>query len=166
MDWQFLYPFLSISMQGSLPEGCGLPLRLPAFTSSDTATTHIKKLQVAQNRALRIATGCTQITPISCLHRETRILPLKQHMLMRGSHINTSTDCPTHLYTTSEVLLRADKEHVHRAIQSPNSTLPSTHTKQHITPHTLDTYPVNTILGTSPPTSTYKLNHNSTQRRA
>merc|ERR1719259_1400575 len=64
----------------------------------DTATTHLNKLQVTQNTALRIATGCTQTTPIPHPHRETQVLPLKQHMLMRGTHINrlpnTSTTPP------------------------------------------------------------------------
>ena len=30
------------------------------------------------------------------LHRETLVLPLTLHMLMRGIHIYTSADCPTH----------------------------------------------------------------------
>jgi len=76
--------------------GGGLNHTTTAGGVPGTATTQINKLQVTQNIALRIATGCTQTTPIPHLHRETQLLLLKQHMLMRGTHIYTSTDCPTH----------------------------------------------------------------------
>ena len=40
-----------------------------------TADCHIDRLQVTQNTALRIATGCTSSTPVRHLHHETRVLP-------------------------------------------------------------------------------------------
>ena len=51
------------------------PVWLP-FTSN----TNIQKLQVVQNSALRIATGCVRSTDLDHLHRETKILPVKNHL--------------------------------------------------------------------------------------
>ena len=62
----------------------------------DIANSHMDRLQTTQNSALRIATGCTSSTPVHHLHHETRVLPIRQHMCMRGTHIYTSTEQPTH----------------------------------------------------------------------
>ena len=131
----------------------------------DTAATHIGKLQVTQNTALRIATGCTQTTPIPHLHRETQVLPLKQHMLMRGTHIYTSTDCPTHpLHHLRSAPARSQRARPPRTTAAklyqqeldslpptPDNTSLRTHIHTVYTNRTLETYPINTILGTSPP---------------
>ena len=42
-------------------------------------------LQVTQNAALRITTGCVRSTRIEHLHAEAKVLPLKDHMDMRGT---------------------------------------------------------------------------------
>ena len=39
--------------------------------------TNLNKLQITQNSALRLATGCTKDTNIQHLHEETKVLPLK-----------------------------------------------------------------------------------------
>merc|ERR1712082_382672 len=52
----------------------------------DTKKTHIDKVQVTQNSAHRIATGCVRNTRASHLHEETKILRLKYHMEMTGAH--------------------------------------------------------------------------------
>jgi hypothetical protein len=62
----------------------------------DLADTHVNKLQVTQNTALRIATGCTLTTPRAHLHEETRVLPLRFHWDMRGTHMYNSTVDPEH----------------------------------------------------------------------
>ena len=81
----------------------------------DTRRTHINKLQITHNRALRIANSCTQTTPIPHLHRETLVLPLKQHMLMRETHINR-------LLNTHPKHLRGDPAFRQRA-RPPHSTV-------------------------------------------
>ncbi|KAL1447255.1 hypothetical protein WDU94_002708, partial [Cyamophila willieti] len=41
--------------------------------------TNFNKLQVTQNTALRVATGCHMMTNIDHLHQETKIIPVKPH---------------------------------------------------------------------------------------
>jgi hypothetical protein len=47
-----------------------------------TSATNIQGLQLVQNSALRIATGCHLATPIAHLHTECKILPGKNHFEM------------------------------------------------------------------------------------
>ena len=44
--------------------------------------THWSKLQAAQNSSLRVITECTKMTHIDELHRETKLLPVKEHNTM------------------------------------------------------------------------------------
>ena len=44
--------------------------------------THWSKLQAAQNLSSRVITGCTKMTHIDELHRETTLLPVKEHNTM------------------------------------------------------------------------------------
>ena len=53
--------------------------------SPDLAGTHVEALQRVQNSALRVATGCTKSTPVPHLHAETRVLPVRDHLDMRGT---------------------------------------------------------------------------------
>ena len=46
----------------------------------NTSPSNIAKLQVIQNQALRIATGCVKMTPIGHLHTETKTLPVNDHL--------------------------------------------------------------------------------------
>src|SRR6187401_2868031 len=48
--------------------------------------TNLNKLQVTQNAALRIATGCTSDTHIQHLHAETKVLPLANHLKLHASN--------------------------------------------------------------------------------
>jgi hypothetical protein len=48
----------------------------------NASETHWKRLNAAQNDALRIATGCHRMTAVEHLHRECKILPLKTHSEM------------------------------------------------------------------------------------
>ena len=53
--------------------------------SPDLAGTHMEALQRVQNSALRAATGCTKSTPVPHLHAETRVLPVRVHLDIRGT---------------------------------------------------------------------------------
>ena len=48
----------------------------------NVSESSIKKLQIVQNTALRIATGCIKMTPIQHLHTESKILHVKGHLNM------------------------------------------------------------------------------------
>ena len=50
-----------------------------------TSTSNRDKLQIIQNKALRIITGCLTTTHIQHLHDETKILPIKNHLDMIGT---------------------------------------------------------------------------------
>ena len=58
--------------------------------------TNINKLQVTQNTALRIATGCTPDTNTQHLHDETHTLPIKEHLQLHASQIRQKLQHPTH----------------------------------------------------------------------
>jgi hypothetical protein len=58
--------------------------------------TNINKLQIIQNNALRIATGCTRDTNIQHLHDECSILPLTQHMQIHASQLLQKSQHPDH----------------------------------------------------------------------
>ena len=57
--------------------GYACPLWNPA------AKTHIEKLQRVQNSALRVATGCVNMTAIQHMHDECQLLPVRRHNRMR-----------------------------------------------------------------------------------
>ena len=140
----------------------------PIFTyahiawAPDIAHTHMHKLQTTQNTALRIATGCTRSTPIHHLHEETQVLPLTDHMDMRGTHIYSSTLDPSHpLHTTLQH--RPTPRHIHNTPASHYtslfSTLPTlppdttlrTHIHTHFTQTAISNHPPNSLLGSRPP---------------
>ena len=60
------------------------------------ADTHVETLQRVQNAALRIATGCTKSTPIGHLHAETKVLPMREHLNMRGTQFFAAAANPHH----------------------------------------------------------------------
>ena len=62
----------------------------------DLAQSHMEVLQRTQNAALRIATGCTRSTPTAHLHAETMVLPLRDHMDLRGTQLFTAAASPEH----------------------------------------------------------------------
>ena len=49
--------------------------------------TNLQKLQSVQNHALRITTGCTLDTNAQHLHRETKTLPLSNHLKLHASQL-------------------------------------------------------------------------------
>ena len=71
--------------------------------STLASSTSINKLQVIQNAALRIATGCTQDTNIQHLHDETLILHIHEHLQLHASQYKQKTQHtshPLHKHTT------------------------------------------------------------------
>ena len=55
-----------------------------------------KKLQTAQNQALRIATGCLGMSGIDHLHQETKVLPIKDHALLLTEQYVLAMHLPGH----------------------------------------------------------------------
>ena len=58
--------------------------------------THWSKLQAAQNSSLRFITGCTKMTHIDELHRETKLLPVKEHNMMLSRQFLLQTHRKNH----------------------------------------------------------------------
>ena len=58
---------------------------------SQVSSTHLDKLEVIQNKALRIATGCHLKAAMSLLRTETGVLPLKAHLELCSHQFYAST---------------------------------------------------------------------------
>jgi len=58
--------------------------------------TNLEKLQIVQNTALRIITGCTGNTITQYLHDETETLPLTEHLRLHASQLKQKAALPTH----------------------------------------------------------------------
>ena len=59
-------------------------------------TASLDKLQVVQNCALRIATGCVKRTDVHHLHDETKVLPVSNHLSLLCSQFLARALQPTH----------------------------------------------------------------------
>ena len=58
--------------------------------------TNIQKLQTTQNSALRLITGCTADTNTQHLHKETKTLPLSNHIKLHASQLRQKALLPIH----------------------------------------------------------------------
>src|SRR5688572_17189560 len=58
--------------------------------------TNLQKLQTTQNSALRVVTGCTPDTNIQHLYKETKTLPLSNHLKLHASQLRQKSQLPTH----------------------------------------------------------------------
>jgi RNA polymerase subunit RPABC4/transcription elongation factor Spt4 len=58
--------------------------------------TNVQKLQAIQNNALRIITGCTLDTNTQHLHKETKTLPLTNHLKLHASQLRQKSFLPAH----------------------------------------------------------------------
>ena len=58
--------------------------------------THWKNLQIIQNQAMRIATGCLTMSAINHLHNETLLLPVKIHCDMKNKQYAVACHLPNH----------------------------------------------------------------------
>ena len=64
---------------------------------ANTSYSSINRLQVIQNSALRIATGCVKMTPIDHLHTEAKVLKVDEHLkLLCSQHLATCLQ-PNHV---------------------------------------------------------------------
>jgi hypothetical protein len=62
----------------------------------NASPTSIKKLQITQNNALRLITGCHKKSSIDHLHQETKILKVKNHLDLICSQFLARTLSPSH----------------------------------------------------------------------
>jgi hypothetical protein len=62
--------------------GYGSPIWFPNVNA-----TNLKQVQVVQNKALRIATGCHLKSSIAFLHTEAKILPVRNHLEMLNAQL-------------------------------------------------------------------------------
>ena len=94
-----------------------------AYASSvwqpDLAQSHMQVLQRTQNSALRIATGCTRLTPTAHLHAETKDLPLKDYLKLRGTQMFSAAAAPEHALHEGLYNPVGTRRHIH--------TTPSSH---------------------------------------
>ena len=67
----------------------------PLLFGLPTPTPHLQSIQVIQNAALRVATGCHASTPVEHLHHEMMDLPVSHHMHMLGAQFLASALCPS-----------------------------------------------------------------------
>ena len=63
---------------------------------TQVSSTHLDKLEVIQNKALRIATGCYQKAAVSHLIAETGVLPLRAHLELSSQQFYASVLQPMH----------------------------------------------------------------------
>ena len=132
--------------------------------SPNTSESNHKPLQVIQNNALRIATGCTNTTPINHLHQETKVLPIKNHLDMRGAQYyaaaSIDTQHPCHYMAEPHSTPRQIKQSPHKYYQDLYNTIPpppnpttsdrrNIHTQ--ITHRTIDQLGHNKLLQAPPP---------------
>ena len=112
---------------------------------------------------MRIITGCTQSTPISHLHAETRLLPMQTHLDMRGAQFlaaainNPSHPChymQNHPPTPRQIVQTPQRyySHILSSIPPPqDNTSSHKHIHTHLTRTTLASAADNTVLGHPPP---------------
>ena len=111
------------------------------------ANTHTQKLQIIQNSALRIATGCTLATNTDLLHQETSILPVEAHNTLLSTQALIqlhNPNHPNHSHLHNNELTHPKRQMKHNII--------SRHTSNIIPPPsslTLDTHTLRATLATT-----------------
>ena len=108
--------------------------------STNASASSIKKIQTAQNEALRVATGAHKMSPIDHLHAETEILKVEDHSeLLSKQYLAKCLDIshPCHSITRMAQPSRQMKETLHTRhmatteplrVDSTKSTLQKIHT--------------------------------------
>jgi hypothetical protein len=64
--------------------------------SPEVSEANWKQLQVVQNQALRVATGCLAMTSLDHLHQETKVLPIKHHTQLLTEQYVLAMHLPGH----------------------------------------------------------------------
>ena len=85
------------------------------------------------NKALRIATGCTQDTPIQHLHDETHILPIKEHLQLHATQLLHKSQLPTHPLHTFTKLPKPKRKQKQSIFQNNNRYATHLPTNQDLT---------------------------------
>ena len=93
--------------------------------SPTISQTNITRLQTIQNKALRIATGCTADTNIQHLHDETLTLPVKEHLQLHATQLLNKTQLTTPPYTISQKFLHHTET---KNNQSSKTMIPTSNT--------------------------------------
>ena len=70
---------------------------------NQVSSTHLNKLEVIQNKALRNATGCNQKATVSTLTAESRVLSLRAHLELCSQQFYASALHPTHFFVSQIV---------------------------------------------------------------
>ena len=128
------------------------------------SNTHHNTLQTIQNSALCIITGCTKTTPTAHLHSETRILPVRNYLDMRGTQFyaaaSVNTNHPCHYMSEPHNASRNIKQSPHKHYQTLFSTIPplanptlsmKKHLHTHFTCRAIQQLDRNTVLQAPPP---------------
>ena len=133
----------------------------------NTSTSNINRLQIIQNSALRIATGCLKMSPIQHLHSETKVLPVQEHLSLICTQFLARALQPTHPShphvvsppgprnmkdTLQSLFLPQVQPHLVEGILPPNSyrqTISSLHSEA--VGRVLASSQPNRVLGTVPP---------------
>ena len=84
---------------------------------SNTSTSLIQKLQAIQNSALRIATGCVEMTSMDHLHGETKMLLVQDDRSLISSQYVTIALQPNNA-SHSVVTSPLDSRNMKQALQS------------------------------------------------
>ena len=129
--------------------------------------TNLNKLQVIQNNALRLATGCTKDTNQQHLHEETKVLPINQHLILHASQLRQKSQLPSHplndltkpivskrllkstIYKNSNYTINFDTEPINTTIETIKDNMTSIHSK--IVTDYLDNRDINKIINVRAP---------------
>ena len=121
------------------------------------------KLQTVQNQALRVITGNLKMASEQHLHREAKILPIRDHCDMISKQFLLSNYTPNHpglKHTNRPLPARKMKPTIHHMRDDIQYLLPVTRNtlkSKYKAIHTsevakaLEKYPPNKVLGTNPP---------------
>ena len=123
-----------------------------------------EKLQISQNKALKVITGNLKIAPFQHIHQETKVLPIKEHCMMKtkqflltchlpehpgNKHVEKQLPIRKHLKPTIQNFRSSIEEHLPINADNRKAKLKAIHTKE--VKNTLDNLPPNNVLGRAPP---------------
>ena len=132
------------------------------FPTISDCPTNLTTLQTLQNNALRVITGNTKSSNIHHLHRESKIIPIKQHLKMQGCNFMNRTkeeSHPSHHLNNSinqgRDMKTAPNPYYNKLIDNLPPKPPNiTQTKHHHTEFTkeaINSYDTNPLLKMKPP---------------
>ena len=123
-----------------------------------------KKLQRSQNQALKIITGNLKMAPEQHIHQETKILPIKEHCLMKSKqylltchqpdhpgfkNVHRPLPARNHLKPTIQKYRNCIQNHLPINADNRKTKIKAIHTSE--VKNALDSLPPNKVLGTKPP---------------